>query len=42
MHRSEMADEIEQPIFAGGNLALQLFITERCEGGIETAGDELP
>jgi len=40
--RGEMADEIEETVFAGGNLFLELLVTEWGEGGIETAGDELP
>jgi hypothetical protein len=37
-----MADEIEETVFAGGNLFLELLVAEWGESGIETAGDKLP
>jgi hypothetical protein len=37
-----MPDQIQETVFAGGNLFLELLVSERADSGVETAGDELP
>ncbi len=42
MDGSEMTDEIEQAVFPGRYLLLELFAGKRLDGGAEAADDELP
>jgi len=42
VHGSQVTDEVEQSILVGGDLLLELFVSERREVLIEAANSELP